>query len=130
MIQAIEVKDNPIYRSGIWYYKRKEKEYVKVHLLTLQFNDTLTHLDVSWNGFSIFGTESIGKALEVNSTLEVLNLANNRLNDVAVAKLLKGLELSRSLKAITVSGKANDIQENQASHFVNHNTNDPFNVNV
>ena len=45
----------------------------------LQNNRGLVELDLSWNGFGNEGAAAIGEALKYNSSLEVLDLSNNRI---------------------------------------------------
>ena len=68
----------------------------------LQLNQGLKKLDISWNGFSMRGCESLAKALEFNEYLIELNLECNRINKDALEKLLKGMKTNQSLEVLKV----------------------------
>lgn len=63
---------------------------------------TLTHLDLSWNGFSNEGALAMGEALKFNNTLVHLNLNNNRITNEGVGMLCRGLEFNDTLQVLLV----------------------------
>lgn len=67
-----------------------------------QLNSTLKHLHLSWNGFGHFGTEKLGQALKQNSTLVLLDLSCNHIDDEAVTLLCQGLAANNTLRVLKV----------------------------
>ena len=72
------------------------------HLLHIQVNMMLKHLDLSWNGFGNEGALAMGEALKFNNSLVHLNLNNNRLTNEGVGMLCKGLEANDTLRVLLV----------------------------
>lgn len=62
----------------------------------------LQALYLAWNGFSNCGCREIGTALQTNSTLELLDLSNNRVGLEGAKWLAKGLVLNTKLRHLMV----------------------------
>ena len=59
---------------------------------------------MAWNGFGYEGCAAMGWALNVNTTLQSLDLTCNRIHPPALFELLKGLEKNKMLSSIKVGG--------------------------
>lgn len=66
-------------------------------------NTCLKKLNVSWNGFYLEGCKAISKALEINKTLQELDLSANRIDKECLDKLLTGLKKNKTLVVLKVS---------------------------
>ena len=62
----------------------------------------LKTLNVSWNGFAKEGCAAMAQALVHNSTLQELNLTCNRIQQDAMAFLMKGLQKNDGLITLRV----------------------------
>ena len=70
----------------------------------LERNSTLQLLKLSKNNIEFSGAVTLGGALEHNATLEDLNLSNNAIGAAGAEKLTASIELSTSLTHVGVSG--------------------------
>jgi hypothetical protein len=68
----------------------------------LSLNQTLTYLDLSFNGLGPQAGEYIGDALQHNHTIETLLLENNQLNGSAVYCICVGVMENTSLTRISL----------------------------
>jgi Ran GTPase-activating protein (RanGAP) involved in mRNA processing and transport len=73
----------------------------------LQLNTTLTVLNLSWNRLGSSSGVMLGNALEGNHTLEVLNVAYNAISDSGAQALGRALRHNKGLRALDIS--YNDI---------------------
>lgn len=67
-----------------------------------QSNSTLKHLHLSWNGFGRVEAETLGQALKQNSSLVLLDLRCNHIDDQAVTLLCQGLAANDKLRVLKV----------------------------
>lgn len=67
-----------------------------------QVNSTLKNLLLVANSFSGSVAKSLGQALKVNSTLVLLDLSYNRIDDYAINLLVPGLANNSTLKVLKV----------------------------
>ena len=63
----------------------------------------MKELNISWNGFGDEGAKMVGEALKFNSSLESLDLSNNRIGAKGVFALADGLGNNNTLKTLKVS---------------------------
>ena len=70
--------------------------------LSFQENIILKTLNVSMNGFGQEGAEALGTALRTNSTLTDLDLSHNRVPDVGLLGMAKGLQGNEGLVTLKV----------------------------
>ena len=72
------------------------------HLATaLQANTTMKILDISRNrGITSYGAKSLGRALSVNSSLEVLDIRYTSIGDEGVAHIASGLQTNTTMKEL------------------------------
>ncbi|CAH1264116.1 NLRC3 [Branchiostoma lanceolatum] len=68
----------------------------------LKLNTTLKSLDVSWNGFADEGALGFAEALKLNNVLTVLNITNNRITCQGATFLAKGVAENDTLKSLRV----------------------------
>jgi Ran GTPase-activating protein (RanGAP) involved in mRNA processing and transport len=62
----------------------------------------LKSIDLSWNGLGYEGILALCEALRTNTTLQIINLSNNRINWKAAEILGKTLQRNKTLQAIKV----------------------------
>ena len=67
-----------------------------------QENIRLLKVDLSWNGFGVDGAKALGATLAENGVLERLNLAGNRMSDVAIMHIATGLGRNEGLLELNV----------------------------
>lgn len=72
----------------------------------LQMNKTLQYLDVSWNTIRKESAEALGEALRYNKTLTTLKLAQNAFSDVASQQIGDSLAINESLTHLDLSFNA------------------------
>ena len=70
--------------------------------LFFQENIRLLKVDLSWNGFGVDGAQALGGTLAENPVLERLNLAGNRMSDVAVMHIANGISRNEGLLELNV----------------------------
>uniref|UniRef100_A0A8C5QDX0 Leucine rich repeat containing 74A n=1 Tax=Leptobrachium leishanense TaxID=445787 RepID=A0A8C5QDX0_9ANUR len=75
-------------------------EYI---LLNGVVNDTLTVLDLSYNGFGNEGALALGEALKANMSLQRLDISCNRISNEGARLLCKGLETNETLRVLKLS---------------------------
>ena len=70
----------------------------------LQANTTMKRLDIgrNLNGIAVNGAKSLGKAISVNSSLEVLDIGGNSIGDEGVAHIANALQTNTTMKALIV----------------------------
>lgn len=71
--------------------------------ILLQENVSLKVLLLSMNGFSNRGAEALAQALEVNRTLEEVDITYNRIYDGGAVKLAQAIHKNEVLKYLYVS---------------------------
>ena len=59
-------------------------------------------VNLSWNGFGVDGAKALGATLAENGVLERLNLAGNRMSDVAIMHIATGLSRNEGLLELNV----------------------------
>lgn len=57
---------------------------------SLKINETITYLDLSYNGLSVAGGEMLGDALHFNHSLVTLNISNNNITARPCFVILSG----------------------------------------
>ena len=72
------------------------------HSVLFQENIRLLKVDLSWNGFGVDGAQALGGTLGENPMLERLNLAGNRMSDVAIMHIATGLSRNEGLLELNV----------------------------
>ena len=60
-------------------------------------------IDLSWNGLGYEGILALCGALRTNTTLQIINLSNNRINWKAAEIPGKTLQRNKTLQAVKVS---------------------------
>jgi len=70
---------------------------------SLKINQSLTHLDLSYNGLGNQGGEVLGESLQHNKRLISLNLAQNKLQARAVFTILSGVRTCHSMRSLDLS---------------------------
>jgi hypothetical protein len=60
----------------------------------------LKSIDLSWNGLGYEGILALCEALRTNTTLQIINLSNNRINWKAAEILGKILQRNKTLQAL------------------------------
>ena len=80
------------------------------HLCLIQGNVTLTHLDVSMNGFGNEGAQALSELLKANTTLLEVNAANNRINWIGAKLIADGLRGNETLEILRVCPSAIALQ--------------------
>ena len=82
-------------------------EDIKQHYLStyrsVQENCDLEEVNLAWNGFHLRGCIALGEALAHNNSLTLLDITCNRVSEVALAQLLKGLKQNTTLEKLVVS---------------------------
>eukprot|EP00058_Branchiostoma_floridae_P028091 XP_002613582.1 hypothetical protein BRAFLDRAFT_119795 [Branchiostoma floridae] len=68
----------------------------------LKLNTTLKSLDVSWNGFADEGALGFAEALKLNNVLTSLDITNNRITCQGATYLAKGVAENDTLKSLKV----------------------------
>ena len=72
-------------------------------LQSLKENNSLTYLDVSYNGLGDDGAQSFGDAIQVNSTLQTVLLSNNNITSVGCFCVIEGIKKCPSLVNIDLT---------------------------
>ena len=70
---------------------------------SVQENCDLEEVNLAWNGFHLRGCIALGEALAHNNSLTLLDITCNRVSEVALAQLLKGLKQNTTLEKLVVS---------------------------
>lgn len=65
----------------------------------------MEELNLAWNGFHLRGCMAIGHALKHNNSLLALDLTCNRISELCLAQLLKGIKDNTSLTTLKVSSR-------------------------
>jgi Ran GTPase-activating protein (RanGAP) involved in mRNA processing and transport len=71
---------------------------------SLQINDTLTYLDLSFNSLSTAGGITLGVSILYNHRLETLILTSNNIDSVACFTICAGIMENRGLKKVVMDG--------------------------
>jgi hypothetical protein len=71
----------------------------------LGMNNTITHLNLAWNGFGAEGCMHLADNLPKNTTLLELNLTCNRIDRACLNSLLRGIGRNTSLIRLMVSNQ-------------------------
>lgn len=58
---------------------------------------------MSWNGFHVDGGKEMGKALDKCSSLQVLDLSGNRIEESCLGDLMHGLKNNSTLNVLKVT---------------------------
>lgn len=66
----------------------------------LRANVSLKVLDLSWNGFADDGAAAVGESLRENNTLLEIDLSNNRISTKGALRLSEGLKVNDTLKIL------------------------------
>ena len=69
----------------------------------MQDNDTLTHVYLGWNGFHLDGCNGLSEALAANTSIQHLDLTNNRIGPESLMMLCQGLKRNTQLQSLNVS---------------------------
>ena len=77
----------------------------------LEENKSLVKVDLSGNNINTNGAAALGSMLEINNTLEVLNLSNNKLIGTEGAlRLISSLEKNKTLLKLTLSSECEPVE--------------------
>jgi Ran GTPase-activating protein (RanGAP) involved in mRNA processing and transport len=79
---------------------------------SLSFNQSLTHLELSFNSLGSNGGIALGDALQDNKTLKTLYISNNSLDSIACLTICAGIFQNEALE--TISFNENPIGEQGA----------------
>ena len=69
---------------------------------SLEVNQTLEKLDIQGNSFGTKSLRVLGEALKVNTTLKWLDLGNNKFGDSGLTELIPGLAQNKGLEFLSL----------------------------